>query len=169
MFKEWLETGRIQSQTTVKGVGSVGPLTMLGVRDKCSLENVGVSMEAAFKKANQLFEKHKLPMDGGIISVYTRFDMKAATFDYISGYLVPTATQVPADELTRWSLPSSQAFGVEHIGSYDHLGNAWAAANQIARYKKLKQSKIGTFELYKTTPPSTPDAELRTEIYLPLR
>jgi effector-binding domain-containing protein len=169
MLKEWIETGKIQSQTTIKGVVPVGQLTMLGVRDKCSVADVGTSMEAAFKKATQLFEQHKLPTDGGMISAYTCFNMKAGTFDYVSGYLVPDSTVVPSPQLSRWSLPAGRAFCVEHIGSYDHLGNAWSAANQIARYQKLKQSKIGTFELYKTTPPDTPAAELRTEIYLPLR
>ena len=169
MLKEWIETGKIQSQTKVAGVVSVGPLTMLGVRDKCRVADVGASMEAAFNQAAKLFQQHNLPTTGGMISVYTCFDVKAGVFDYISGYLVPDSVQCQASELTRWSLPAGQAFSVEHIGSYDHLGNAWSAANQIARYEKLKQSRIGTFELYKTTPPETPDAELCTEIYLPLR
>lgn len=169
MLKEWIETGKINSQTKVKGMVSVGPLTMLGVRDKCRVADVGASMEAAFNKAAKLFQQHNLPTTGGMISVYTCFDMKAGMFDYISGYVVPDSVQCQSSELARWSLPAGQAFSVEHIGSYNHLGNAWSAANQIARYKKLKQSRIGTFELYKTTPPETPDAELRTEIYLPLR
>jgi len=169
MLKEWIETGNIQSRTTVTGVTSVGPLTMLGVRGSCSASEVGESMEGAFKQASELFERYNLPTDGGMISVYTRFGMKAGTFDYISGYLIPDSVETPSGELSRWSLPAGQAFRVEHVGSYAHLGNAWSIANQIARYKKLKQSRLGTFELYKTTPPETPDAELRTEIYLPLR
>lgn len=156
MLKEWIETGKIQSQTTVKGVVPVGPLTMLGVRDKCSVADVGASMEGAFKNATQLFEQHKLPTNLGMISVYTRFDIKAGTFDYISGYLVPDATEAPSQQLWRWSLPAGRGFCVEHIGSYNHLGNAWSAANQIARYKKLKQSRIGTFELYKPHHPILP-------------
>ncbi len=169
MLKEWIETGNIQSQTTITGVVPVGPLHMLGVRDQCAVADVSKSMEAAFKKVSNLFHQQNLPTDGGMISVYHRFDMKAGTFDYTSGYVVPESTLGQADQLTSWSLPASNAFCVKHIGSYHHLGNAWSVANQIARYKKLKQCKLGTFELYRTTPPETPDAELLTEIYLPLR
>lgn len=57
----------------------------------------------------------------------------------------------------------------EHVGSYSHLGNAWSAANQFARDKKLKQSKVGAFELYKNDPKDTTAADLRTEIFLPLK
>jgi effector-binding domain-containing protein len=169
MLKEWIETGFIKSRTNVKGVVPTGPLTMLGVSDKCRVADVGESMEAAFKKATQLFQQNNLPTGGGMISVYSCFDMKAGIFSYISGYVVPESTPCPSDELTKWSLPAGKSFCAEHIGSYHHLGNAWSAANQIARYKKLKQSRVGTFELYRTTPPDTPDAELLTEIYLPLR
>ncbi len=55
------------------------------------------------------------------------------------------------------------------MGNYDHLGNSWSAANQYARYRKLKQSKVGTFEIYRNTPNDTAPAELRTDIFLPLR
>ncbi len=169
MLKEWIETGEIRSQTTVKGVVPVGPLTMLGIREKCRVAEIGTTMEATLKKVTLLFKQHQLPTDAGMISVYHCFDMKTGTFDFTAGFLVPDSIQGQPDELLRWSLPSVQAFCVEHIGSYDHLGNAWSAANQIARYKKFKQSKRGTFELYKNKPPETPESELRTEIYLPLR
>jgi effector-binding domain-containing protein len=169
MLKEWIETGSIQSRTQVKGVVPIGKLTMLGVRDQCRVSDVSASMEAAFKQATALFEQHDLPTGGGTIAVYTGFDMKAGVFDYLAGYVVPDATQCQASELTPWSFPAGKAFMVEHIGSYRHLGNAWSAANQIVRYQKMKQSKLGTFELLKTTPSQVPEAELRTEIYLPLR
>jgi predicted transcriptional regulator YdeE len=169
MLKELIETGSIQLQTIVKGVVPADPLTMLGVSDKCRVAEVGSSMDAAFKQATQLFQQYHLSTDGGMISVYRCFDMKVGTFSYISGYVVPESTKSLSDVLTKWMLPAGNAFCVEHIGSSNHFGNAWNVANQIARYKKLKQSKVGTFELYRTTPPDTPDAELRTEIYLPLR
>lgn len=169
MFKEWLETGQVQSHTAVKGKVSVGPLHMLGVRATCDVADVESSMEGAFNEAQQLFRQQGLAMDGGMISVYHKFDVKAATFEYTSGYLVPQSALEHAGGLSAWSLPAGPAFCVEHIGSYQHLGNPWSVANQLVRHQKLKQSKVGTFELYKTTPPETPEPECLTEIYLPLR
>ena len=169
MLKELLETGQILSKTTIQGVDSVGPLRMAGVRKTCSVSDVGPSMEAAFSEATQKFQQAGLSTDGEGITVYHKFDLKAQTFDYTSGFLLPdSAGSVPAD-LTSWSIPHTKVLRTEHIGSCDNLGNAWSAANQYVRYKKLKQSKILTFEIYKNDPHETSPADLRTEIYLPLK
>lgn len=113
--------------------------------------------------------EHGLPTDGEAISVYHKFDMKTGRFDYTAGFVLPeSAGSLPA-ELSTWSIPQTQAFAVEHIGSYEHLGNAWSAANMYARHKKLKQSKCGGFEIYKNDPKETPPAELRTKFYLPVK
>ena len=167
MLKELMESGEIQSQTTIRGIESVGPLRMAGVRKKCSIREIGPSMETAFSEATDTFSQNNLPMDSSL-SVYHHFDMKAQTFDYTSGFVVPEAAEVPA-QLSTWSIPPSQAVCVQHTGSYKNLGNGWSAAHQYARYKKLKQSKVGTFEVYKNDPKDTKPADLVTEIYLPLR
>lgn len=169
MLKEWIETGQILSKTNIRGVESVGPLRMAGVRKSCKLQEIGPSMEAAFAEARQKFAQHNLPTDGEAISVYHEFNMKTQVFDCTSGHILPDSVASIPPEFSTWSIPRSKALAVEHIGSYDHLGNAWSAANQHARYKKLKQSKDGAFEIHKNDPQETAPAELRTEIFLPLR
>ncbi len=167
MLKEWIETGRILSKTTIRGVQSVGPLRMAGIRKSCAMKDIGPSMEAAFAEGKQKLNAHNVPING-VMSVYHNVCLKTQRFDYTSGFVIPESATVPAD-LSSWSIPESKALAVEHIGSYDHLGNAWSAAYQFARYKKLKQSKAGAFEIYNNDPQDTPPAELRTEIYLPLK
>jgi effector-binding domain-containing protein len=168
MLKEWLETGQILSETKVRGIESVGPLKMAGVRKTCAISEIGPSMEEAFSEATEKFKANELSTETQTLSVYHDFDIKAQTFDYTSGYVVSAATEsVPG--LSMWSLPASKAFCVEHIGSYEHLGNAWSAAHQITRYEKMKLSKAGGYEVYRNSPQDTAPAELRTEIYLPLK
>ncbi len=169
MLKEWLETGKIISQTNVRGVVPIGPLHMLGVQDSCAVNDVGRSMEDAFRKARQIFEREHLSTAGPMISVYHKFDMKNQRFEYTSGFVLPESKSSSPPELTSWAIPAVQAMCVEHIGSYEHLGNAWSAANQIAQYRKLKQSKHGTFEIYTVAGSEVPAAETRAEIYLPLK
>jgi effector-binding domain-containing protein len=169
MLKEWIETGQILSQTKIHGVRSVGPLRMAGVRKTCPRTEVGPSMKTACAEATQKFAEHHLPTDGQAISVYHKFDMKADTFDYTSGFVLPESVDSVPAALSSWSIPQTQALSVEHIGSYKHLGNGWSAAHQFARYKKLKQSKVGTYEIYHNDPKETSPAELRTEIFLPLK
>lgn len=169
MLKELIETGEIASQINVKGVLSVGPINMLGVQGTCAVADISNSMEANCAKAKKLFAKHNLPTDLGMMAVYHKLEMKTGTFSYTAGYLVPEFAVGSRTGLSSWSTPKIRAFCVEHIGPYRNLRNAWSTANQIVRRKKLKQSRVGTLELYKTTPPGTPDADLCTHIYLPLK
>ena len=169
MLKELIETGRLHSETKIRGVESVGPIRMAGVRRTCALREIGPSMDAAFAEARRKLSQHDLPTDGAAMSVYHNCNLKTQIFDYTSGFVLPDASNSVPAELSSWSLPRTKALCVEHLGSYDHLGNAWSAAYQFARYKKLKQSKAGAFEIYKNDPKVTSPAELRTEIYLPLK
>ncbi len=169
MLKEFIQTGRVLSKTKARGVESVGPLRVAGIRRTCRLSEIGPSMDVAFAEAKQKLSQHNLPTDGQTISVYHTCNLKTQMFDYTSGFVIPdSAGSVPA-ALSSWSIPVTKAFCVEHVGSYEHLGNGWSTANQIVRYKKLKQSKAGTFEIYKNDPKNTPPGDLHTEIYLPLR
>ncbi|MEZ6060928.1 MAG: GyrI-like domain-containing protein [Planctomycetaceae bacterium] len=169
MLKEWIETGEIQAKTVIRGVESIGPLRMAGVRRSCAVREVGESMQEAFGEVHRQFQAHNLPTDGKGISVYHHFDIRGQRFDYTSGFLIPESTSNIPSGLSTWSIPKVNALAVEHQGSYGHLGNSWSAANQYTRYKKLKQSKAGTFEIYRNTPDDTAPADLRTDIYLPLR
>jgi effector-binding domain-containing protein/uncharacterized protein YndB with AHSA1/START domain len=168
MIKELIETGEIKSRTEIKDVVSIGPLHMAGIRKSCQLKDIGQSMEAAIKEADEKLPAAGISASGEMISVYHRFRLKDQVFDYTAGYILES----PADAqpgISVWSTPQTQALRVDHVGSYDHLGNAWSAANQYARYKKLKQCKRGAFEIYKNNPQQVPEAELLTEIYLPLK
>jgi predicted transcriptional regulator YdeE len=169
MLKEWVETGTILSKTSIRGVESVGPLRMAGIRKTCSIKEIGPSMKDAFCEAEAAFRQANLPIEREGISVYHYFDMKAGTFEYTAGWVLPdSAGEVPA-ELATWSIPTVQALRVDHVGSYGNVGNAWSAAHQFARYKKLKQSKVGTFEIYRNDPGESDPADLESEIYLPLK
>ena len=169
MLKDLIETGQILSQTTIHGVESVGPLRVAGIRNVCSVSEIGPTMEAAFCESLQKLNQANLPADGTVISVYHKFDLKAQTFDFTSGLVLPDSAGPIPEGLSSWSIPAMQALRVRHIGRYEHLGNAWSAAHQYARYKKLKPSKVGAYEVYKNDPENTPPAELCTEVLLPLK
>jgi len=170
MLKEWIETGMVSSKITVEGTQPVRKFKMIGIAASCSVDSVGASMEVAIEKAQKEFAKYQLPMDGQMISVYTRFRMSQGIFEYISGYIVPEGTLLPAESsLKQWTLQATSAFKVTHRGPYFYLGNGWSVANQIVRYEKLKQHRCGTYEIYVNTPSDTAEKDLVTEIYLPLK
>lgn len=170
MLKDWIETGSIPSRVIQHGVENCSPVRMAGVVCSSEVECVGSSMETTFSQARELFQSYGLPLNGPMISVYTKFNVRKGVFHYISGFVIPDDLDVPASSgLKVWSIPASKALRVEHIGGYQHLGNAWSVANQIVRFRKMRQKQCGTYEIYRTTPPSTSSAELKTDIYLPLK
>ena len=105
-----------------------------------------------------------------MIAVYTRFLIKEGIFEYILGYAIPETLILPLHSpLKDWKQPKGQALHVRHVGSYRHLGNAWSAANQIARHKRLRLCKTGTYEIYTTSPNEVPEESLQTDLYLPCK
>ena len=170
MLKDLVEKGRIDSKTSVRGVEQVAAVRMAGLSGRCSVDSVSEAMEETLQQVNAEFEREGLPTSGPMIAVYTKFLIKEGVFEYLMGYMIPESLILPTHSSLRdWRQRAGRALHVEHIGSYRHLGNAWSVANQIARYKKLKQCRTGTYEIYTTTPPQTPESLLQTDIYLPLR
>ncbi len=169
MLKEYIETGSVQATTIIRGIESVGPMRVAGIRRTCSMDDCGPSMKSAYEQTAEVFDKYGLCTAEGAISVYHAADLKKRMFDCTSGFVLPDSADLP-NGLTDCSIPALNAFCVEQIGSYDHLGNAWSAAHQNLRGRKLKSSrKTPGFEVYVNDPEQTPVAELRTEVYLPLR
>ncbi|MBM81477.1 MAG: transcriptional regulator [Planctomycetaceae bacterium] len=162
MLKERIETGNVESLVNIRGYESVGPLKMMGVRSSCSIDEIGPKMEAAIKAAYEKLSQANLFEDTEGITVYHHLDMKAKRFDFTSGFLVDAAAETP-DGLSSWSIPQISALAVEHTGRYEHLGNAWSAGHRVVFGKRLKQLKVGTFEIYKNDPSKTPPEELRVE------
>ena len=68
------------------------------------------------------------------------------------------------------SIEPCRALKVIHKGSYNHLGNGWSTAMAHQRYKKLRPLKAQCpFEFYPNDPGTTPEDELVTEIFIPVR
>jgi len=168
MLKEWIESGRVLSDNKIVGPTSVGPVRMAGVRQTCEMKDIGPVMHQAVEQAKQQLEAAGLCPEGRVMAVYHGFDVKQLKFDFSAGYMIDQDV-TPPSTMSVWSMPESQAFQVTHTGSYEHLGNPWSIAHQHIRYRKLKQQKIGTFEIYHNCPDDVPDEELLTDIYLPLR
>ena len=168
MLKEYIETGEVLSSVDILGVESAGPLDMCGIRESTLKAEMGPAMKKAFDTTMEKMCGHGDNDDADVLSVYHNADLKAGRFDFTSGITVKSATNPPAP-LVHCHLPACRALHIQHTGSYENLGNAWSAAHQYARYKKLKRAKMAAFEIYRNDPEQTPRAELVTDIYLPLK
>ncbi|MEW4455321.1 SRPBCC family protein [Bremerella sp. JC817] len=169
MLKEWIETGSIQTQTNILGNTTIGPIAMAGLRRRCAISDIGPSMQGAIGEIMPLFQQNNLPVDGQMMAAYHKFDIGKQTCEYTVGLTLPSADTPVPTSLERWSTPETKAFCVEHVGDYNHLGNAWSAANQHVRYHNWKLASCSAFEIYENDPEQTPVDQLRTKIYLPLK
>jgi len=168
MLKEYIETGEVKAETRLEGVVDVGPIQIVGLRCQCHRNELNERMPQLFREANVLFERHGLAQGRGA-SAYHKFDPKTEQMDFTAGYLCDAPDVDLPSELSLWSLPACKAIHVEHVGCYQHLGNAWSTANQLLRYRKLKENSAGSFEIYQNDPEQTPDDELRTDVYMTVK
>lgn len=167
MLKEWIETGTILSKTVNRGIVSVGPLRMAGIRKTCSLQDIGPEMESALCHAAEKVNQHGISPQG-VMTVYHTANLKTQIFEFTSGIII-SESDTPPPELSVWFIPTMKALHLEHEGALEHLGNAWSSAHQIARYRRIKQARVGTFEIYRNNPRETPPAETHADVYMPLR
>lgn len=169
MLKEWVETGRVDSRTQLRGIEPIGPLRMAGVKRQCAFRELPDSMSAAFEEVRQCYRQHGLATDTEAISVYHLRDFKSNRCEYTAGYLLPEEPGRLPRELLSWSIPSLRAVRVTHTGRYVHLGNAWSTGHQFVRYRHHKLAKVDSFEIYRNKPGQTLDHDLVTDVYIPLR
>lgn len=169
MLKELIETGHLQTATKIRGIETVGPLRVAGVRAQSRMNECGSLMKDAFHQAADRLQAAGITPDGEVLTVYHSTDLKQRTFDFTAGFAVPSEAPVP-DGLSDVRIPVTSAFCVQHDGSYDHLGNAWTAAYKNIEGRKLKAARnIPAFEIYRNNPEQTAEADLQTDVFLPVR
>jgi len=66
-------------------------------------------------------------------------------------------------------LPAGRYAVTTHVGPYQFLGEAWAQLRQQVREagQRPVQDQAG-YEIYRNTPETAPEAQLVTELYLPV-
>jgi len=79
----------------------------------------------------------------------------------------PGGASVPAGLIERRVPPGRYASTV-HVGSYEHLGQAWAGLKQEITSRGLRAGSGVSYELYLNDPTNVASTELRTELFAPL-
>ncbi len=166
MLKEHVETGAINSATTIEGVVEAPAIHWVGANADTAMSDLGDSMQQTLPQALQTAQGAGAEPAGPPGVIYHNMDIKNQRCRYTA--MVPVAT--PIDATPSGTIEAGKALKVIHTGRYDHLGNSWSTAMTYQRHHKLKPSKTqAPYEIYVNDPADTPEADLLTEIYLPLR
>lgn len=169
MLKDQLETGKIESNVTVEALVHVPSVLYAGKQYASSMANIGESMGKAFPEVAETLGAAQAEVSGAPFSLYNKMDIVKGEFEYIAA--LPVASRVSSGNgIVCQERPVCKAYKVVHVGSYHHVGNAWAVAmHDIQHFKHKLDKRNAAFEIYTNDPETTPEADLITEIYLPIR
>ena len=169
MLKEYLETGAVASYVIIEGVLPMKAQSYVGIPRTCSIKELGEVMKKDFDALNIFMKENNLSTDRIPFSIYNTFDMFKGESNYIA--CIPVDEDVTIEShWVRGSIDKGNALKTLHKGRYLHLGNGWMTAINFARMKKMKTMKVPLgYEYYANNPGETPEEELVTEIFMPLR
>jgi AraC family transcriptional regulator len=86
-----------------------------------------------------------------------------------AGIVVPDGANLP-ESLGEQHLPAGRYARTLYVGPYEQVGDAWSRfmGEWLPRSGERMVSDGTCFELYLNTPAEVPQAELKTELYIPL-
>lgn len=99
------------------------------------------------------------------MAMWVAMDMETGVADCHAGAFVTEPLEGEGD-ITPGTTAGGDALVVTHTGPYDTVGQTWMAVYQ--RAAELGRTPGAGWEIYLDDPGTTPAAELRTRIHLPL-
>lgn len=165
LLKDYAEDGMIHSKINWLGESQFPGCDYIGIKRNCTIEEMPTVMQKDFEDLMAYSQKVEGTDNTKAFSMYHKFDFVKQSARYTAG--IPT-TNVPSDIPDQFfigKIPSTKIYTVEHVGPYDHLGNAWTTIHIMNRNKEIKGRKdIHPFETYGNSPEDTDPKELITHI-----
>lgn len=170
LLKDYVEDGKVHSKLNFIGKESLSEQEYIGVFTSCTMETMGKKMAEDMPRVMEFIQKSGVEPAGVAFTQYSKWDLMKNRVEYTSGIPVKS---IPADlpeGFTSGKIPSTQAYTLEHVGPYPHLGNAWSTLYSMQRSKEIAvNKKIHPFETYHNNPNDVSDKELITRIHFPLK
>lgn len=169
LLKDYVEDGQVHSKLNFLGASDYPGCDYVGIKRSCSMEEMPALMAADFSRLGPWAAENGLT-PGDMFCIYHKFDPRKGRCDYTAAVPVTTRpNDLPSDFMTGSQAPT-RIQTVEHIGPYEHLGNAWSALYAMMRAKEFKTIKsYHPFETYGNSPQDTPPNELITRINFAVR
>jgi hypothetical protein len=169
MLKDLVETGSVPCTLNWPGVRIHEGHDYVGIRTRCSIDDIGTSMEADFNALGNYCAELTLAEGHKPFSIYHKWDLLKGICEYTSGVPVSEIPATLKEGFISGTHPEMDVYPIEMTGAYHHLGNAWSVGMMHARAKCFKQSKrLHPFEVYETMPGEVQESDLRTTICFPV-
>jgi effector-binding domain-containing protein len=129
-------------------------------------DDIGKAMGEAFDALGRFVGAHQVPVVGPPLAIYRDYSAGGVTMD-VGFPVAASAVDLADGEIKAGETPGGKALKAVHRGSYDTLRQTYDALG-----RHMAESGIPTprysWEVYLNEPGTTSDADLVTEIFMPV-
>lgn len=169
MLKDYAEKGKVGSKLEFLGESQYPGCTYIGLKNSCSIDELGGVMKADFEKLMAFAQQHSDKLTGEWFSLYHKFDFGKNKVVYTGGIAVSEAISDLPEGMFSDKISPTKVNTVRHTGPYPLAGNAWSSIMSMQRAKEFKQNKkLPPIEFYRNNPQEVPAEELILEVSMPI-
>jgi len=170
LLKDYVEDGKIHSQLNFIGEEHYPGSNYIGIKRATDIDVMPDKMKKDFTKLMSRAHAEDNLQPEQAFCIYHKWDMVKQTMEYTAGVPYTSEPVQSEGELFKGSIPATKVYTLEHVGPYEHLGNAWSALYMMQRNKEFKAVKnIHPFETYLNSPMDTDPKDLRTRIHFAIK
>ena len=142
------------------------PRHFIGIRRQVNVVDLPAFYAEVFPKVMTCVTTKGITPASAPMSVWCHMDMETGIADTHAGVFVAEVVEGEGD-ITAGTTAGGDVLTATHQGGYDTMGQTWGRV--FGRAKELGRAPGAGWEIYVDDPGKTDAAELRTEIFLPLK
>lgn len=170
MLKEYIEKGNVEVKLEFLGESNYQGCTFVGLKNECTIDNIGEVMEADFKRLAEFAKENADVLTDELFSIYHKFDFNKNKVVYTSALGVKTLPGNLPQDFISGIVPATKIQTVRHTGPYELSGNAWSAIMAMERAKEfIKNKKIPPMEFYRNSPMDTDPKDLISDVCMAVK
>lgn len=170
LLKDYVEDGKVHSKLNFTGKETLSEQEYIGIYTSCSMDEMGKKMSEDLPRIMEFMNSSGIEIGGAPFTQYSKWDIKNGRVEYTSGIPVKSAPANLPEGFSAGKIPATPVYTLEHVGPYQHLGNAWTTLYSMQRSKEIPVNKaIHPFETYVNNPNEVDATELVTRVHFPLK
>ena len=170
LLKDYVEDGKVHSKLNFTGKETISEQEYIGIYTSCTMETMGKKMSEDMPRLMEFMNENGIEVSGAAFTQYSKWDLMKKRVEYTSGVPVKSIPNNLPEGFTSGKIPATTVYTLEHVGPYQHLGNAWTTLYNMQRSKEIPvNKKIHPFETYHNNPNEVEATELITRVHFPLK